>query len=227
MKNLILLIVFFSCFYGYSQNKDESLKGKDITFSIGAGKNRFLEKEEDGEFLISAPIELPISMNIGISKKVEIGAEWAPIIFNDKSSYNFEGYDSTKNKFGGYLQSMNLNLLYSLNNNYRMNGYLQLNGGYSSLHKKQFISGKLNELVGEGYNWSLGGGLRYQLGNMYDDVFPWFFDFSLVYTRFNIQIDKYAINNVIQAKTESSWNDLKFGSIDVVIRIGYRIRFKQ
>jgi hypothetical protein len=108
-----------------------------------------------------------------------------------------------------------------------MNGYIQVNGGYSSLHKKQYIGGDFKELVGEGYNWSLAGGLRYQLGNMYDDVFPWFFDFSLAYTRFNIQIDKYAVNNEIQPETESSWNDLKFGSIDVVIRIGYRIRFKK
>lgn len=227
MKKIVLFILLTSSSYLFAQKKSESLKGSDITFSLGAGKNRFLEKEEEGKFLIAAPIELPINMNIGISKKVEIGAEWSPIIFNDRSSYNFEGYDSTKNKFGGYLQSMNLNLLYSLNNNYRMNGYLQLNGGYSALHKKQFVGGKLNELVGEGYNWSFGGGLRYQLGNMYDDVFPWFFDFSLVYTRFNLQIDRYAIDNVIQPETESSWNDLKFGSIDVVIRIGYRIRFKK
>ena len=227
MKNLILLIVFFSCFYGYAQNKDESLKGKDITFSIGAGKNRFLENEEDGEFLIAAPLEIPLNMNIGLSKKIEIGAEWSPIIFNDKSIYNFDGYDSTINKFRGNLQSMNLNIQYSLNNNYRMNGYLQLNGGYSYLHKKQLISGDLNELVGEGYNWSFGGGLRYQLGNMYDDVFPWFFDFSLVYTRFNINISEYAIDDVSQPKDESSWNDLKFGSIDVVMRFGYRIRYKK
>ena len=227
MKTIVLFILFISSSFLFAQKKSESLKGGDITFSLGAGKNRFLETEEDGKFLIAAPIELPINLNVGINKKLEIGAEWAPIIFNDKSSYNFEGYDSTKNKFGGYLQSMNLNLLYSLNNNYRMNGYIQVNGGYSSLHKKQYIGGDFNELVGEGYNWSLAGGLRYQLGNMYDDVFPWFFDFSLAYTRFNIQIDKYAVNNEIQPETESSWNDLKFGSIDVVIRIGYRIRFKK
>ena len=227
MKTIVLFILFISSSFLFAQKKSESLKGGDITFSLGAGKNRFLETEEAGKFLIAAPIELPINLNVGINKKLEIGAEWAPIIFNDKSSYNFEGYDSTKNKFGGYLQSMNLNLLYSLNNNYRMNGYIQVNGGYSSLHKKQYIGGDFNELVGEGYNWSLAGGLRYQLGNMYDDVFPWFFDFSLAYTRFNIQIDKYAVNNEIQPETESSWNDLKFGSIDVVIRIGYRIRFEK
>ena len=227
MKKIVLLILLTSSSFLFAQKKSESLNGSDVTISFGAGKNRFLESEENGKFLIAAPIELPVNINLGISKKVEIGAEWSPIIFNDKSSYNFEGYDSTKNKFGGYLQSMNLNLLYSLNNSYRMNGYIQLNGGYSFLHKKQYVSGDFDELVGEGYNWSFGGGLRYQLGNMYDDVFPWFFDFSLVYTRFNLQINKYAIDNVIQPKTESSWNDLKFGSIDVVIRIGYRIRLKK
>ena len=226
MKNIVVLILILTSLSGYTQQKDESLKGKDITFSIGAGKNKFFEKQNQEEFLIAAPIELPINFNVGLSKKIEIGAEWTPIVFNDKSPYNFDGYDSTMNKFGGHLQSMNFNIQYSLNNNYRMNGYVQLNGGYSALHKKQSISGDLNELVGEGYNWSLAGGLRYQLGNMYDDVFPWFFDFSLAYTRFNIQIDKYAINNILQPPGESSWNDLKFGSIDVVMRIGYRLRFK-
>ena len=227
MKNIVVLILILTSLSGYTQQKDESLKGKDITFSIGAGKNKFFEKQNQEEFLIAAPIELPINFNVGLSKKIEIGAEWTPIVFNDKSPYNFDGYDSTMNKFGGHLQSMNFNIQYSLNNNYRMNGYVQLNGGYSALHKKQSISGDLNELVGEGYNWSLAGGLRYQLGNMYDDVFPWFFDFSLAYTRFNIQIDKYAINNILQPPGESSWNDLKFGSIDVVMRIGYRFRFKK
>ena len=227
MKNIVVLILILTSLSGYTQQKDESLKGKDITFSIGAGKNKFFEKQNQEEFLIAAPIELPINFNVGLSKKIEIGAEWTPIVFNDKSPYNFDGYDSTMNKFGGHLQSMNFNIQYSLNNNYRMNGYVQLNGGYSALHKKQWISGVLNELVGEGYNWSLAGGLRYQLGNMYDDVFPWFFDFSLAYTRFNIQIEKYAINNILQPPGESSWNDLKFGSIDVVMRIGYRFRFKK
>ena len=226
MKNIVVLILILTSLSGYAQQKDESLKGKDITFSIGAGKNKFFEKQNQEEFLIAAPIELPINFNIGLSKKIEIGAEWTPIVFNDKSPYNFDGYDSTMNKFGGHLQSMNFNIQYSLNNNYRMNGYIQLNGGYSALHKKQWVSGDLTELVGEGYNWSLAGGLRYQLGNMYDDVFPWFFDFSLAYTRFNIQIDKYAIDGVIQPKSERSWNDLKFESIDVVMRIGYRLRFK-
>tara|TARA_B100001778_G_C18487151_1_gene583254 strand:+ start:234 stop:914 length:681 start_codon:yes stop_codon:yes gene_type:complete len=226
LKNIVVLILILTSLSGYTQQKDESLKGKDITFSIGAGKNKFFEKQNQEEFLIAAPIELPINFNIGLSKKIEIGAEWTPIVFNDKSPYNFDGYDSTMNKFGGHLQSMNFNIQYSLNNNYRMNGYIQLNGGYSALHKKQWVSGDLTELVGEGYNWSLAGGLRYQLGNMYDDVFPWFFDFSLAYTRFNIQIDKYAIDGVIQPEGERSWNDLKFGSIDVVMRIGYRLRFK-
>ena len=226
MKNIVILILILTSLSGYTQQKDESLKGKDITFSIGAGKNKFFEKQNQEEFLIAAPIELPINFNVGLSKKIEIGAEWTPIVFNDKSPYNFDGYDSTMNKFGGHLQSMNFNLQYSLNNNYRMNGYVQLNGGYSALHKKQWVSGDLNELIGEGYNWSLAGGLRYQLGNMYDDVFPWFFDFSLAYTRFNIKIDKYAINGDLQPNGESSWNDLKFGSIDVVMKIGYRFRFK-
>lgn len=226
MKKIVLVILILLTICSIGQ-KEASLKGKDITFSLGAGKNKFFEKQNRKEFLLAAPIELPMNINVGLSKTLEIGAEWTPIVFDDKSPFNFSGYDSTRNEFTGHLQSINFNIQYSVNNTYRMNGYFQLNGGYSALHKKQWVSGALNELVGEGFNWSLAGGLRYQLGNMYDDVFPWFFDFSLAYTRFNIQIDSYTINNVLQPPGESSWNDLKFGSIDVVMRIGYRIRFKR
>ena len=77
------------------------------------------------------------------------------------------------------------------------------------------------------YNWSFGGGIRYQLGNEYDDVFPWFFDISLVYTRYNINTTAYKINTISQPKGEGYWNDLKFGSLDVIMRFGYRLRFKK
>lgn len=227
LKNYFILILIFLSLQSFGQFKDEALWGSDVTFSIGAGKNKFLEKEQDAQFSLAAPIELPVSINFGLSKKIEMGAEYSPIIFNDRSPYNFSGYDSTKNQFKGHLQSVNLNFQYSLNNHYRMNQYFQLNGGYSSLYKKQWIAGDLNELIGQGYNWSIAGGIRYQLGNMFDDVFPWYFDFSLAYTRMNIKISKYSIDNVIQSRQESSWNDLKFGSIDAVMRIGYRIRFKK
>lgn len=223
MKNYLAIILILSSIFSFSQNREEALLAKDVTFSLGAGKNKFFE---DKEFVLAAPIELPIIVNVGLSKQIEIGAEWSPIMFNDKSQYNLEGSDSTKNSFGGYIQSANFNLQYSANNNYRMNGYLQLNGGYSYLNKKQWIVGDLTQLVGEGYNWSVGGGLRYQLGNMYDDVFPWFFDFSLIYTRFNFNITDYVIDGIVQSKGESSWDDLKFGSVDVVMRIGYRFRKK-
>lgn len=207
-----------------AQNRDESLLGKDITLSVGAGKNKMFENYQ---FELAAPLEVPLNLNIGLSKTLEIGLEWAPILFNDKSQYNFEGYDSTRNQFSGNLQNSNFNVQYSLNNYYRMNGYLQLNGGYSYLHKKQWIVGDLNEVIGEGYNWSFAGGVRYQLGNEYDDVFPWFFDISLAYSRYNINITRYTINKISQPKGERYWDDLKFGSLDVVMRFGYRIRLKK
>ena len=75
MKNIVILILILTSLSGYTQQKDESLKGKDITFSIGAGKNKFFEKQNQEEFLIAAPIELPINFNVGLSKKIEIGAD--------------------------------------------------------------------------------------------------------------------------------------------------------
>ena len=85
---------------------------------------------------------------------------------------------------------------------------------------------RLNEVIGEGYNWSFGGGIRYQLGNEYDDVFPWFFDISLVYTLHNINTT--AQNQYyFTTKGEGIGTDLKFGSLDVIMRFGYRLRFKK
>ena len=103
---------------------------------------------------------------------------------------------------------------------------MQAGGGYTLLHKKQLIIGDLNELIGDGYSYSFGGGLRYQLGNEYNDVYPWFFDFSLVYTRFNFLISEYTINGETQPASNKSWTPLNFGSIDVILRLGYRFRKK-
>lgn len=219
-KHLIYLLILIS---SVSFGQEKSLLAKDVTISLGAGKNKFFEKRE---FAVAVPIELPSTIIVGLNNQFEFGIEYAPILFNDRSSSDFQGLDSTRNHFGGNLQSFNAILQYSLNNNYRFNGYLQATGGYSMLHKKRWIVGDLNEVIGEGHNWSIGCGARYQLGNMYDDVFPWFFDFSLVYTRYNIEITDFLIENIQQPKVNSTWDPLNFGAVDVVLRIGYRFRKK-
>lgn len=217
------ILFFLLIISNFSFAQDEAVLAKDVTFSIGAGKNRFFEEREFG---IASPLEVPVGFNIGLSKFVEIGFDFTPIFFNDRSAYDFSGLDSTKNHFAGHLLNYNANLHYSLVNNFRMSGYVVVNGGYSNLHKKQWIIGDLNELKGEGYNYSFGGGLRYQLGNEYDDVFPWYFDFSIVYTKFNLKMTSYTIDGITQPSINNSWDPLEFGSIDVNLRIGYRLRFK-
>ena len=223
MRFLIFNIFLFATLISIGQQNDESLIAKDLTISIGAGKNKFFEERE---FELTAPLEVPTQLNLGLSKKLEIGLEWSPIIFNDRFSYNIFNSDSLRSVHKGGINNGIFNIQYSMNNNYRMNGYIQAGGGYTYLHKKQWIIGDLNELIGEGYNWSIGGGLRYQLGNIYDDVFPWFFDVSLAYTRFNINITEFSINEVLEPKESPSWQDLNFGSIDVLLRFGYRFRVK-
>lgn len=223
MRSAILIISFLTLNFFDAYSQDESLLGKDFTISIGATKNRFFE---DREFEVAVPIELPILFNFAINKHFEIGLEASPMIFNDRSNFDFNGIDSLRNHFGGFMQNYNGLVQYSLNNNYRFNGYAQAGYGYSFLHKKQWIRGDLSEVIGNGTNWSIGGGLRYQMGNMYDDVFPWFFDFSLAYTKYNLVISNYKVNGEQQPKTSNTWDDLKFGSIDVTFRIGYRFRSK-
>lgn len=222
MKRVLLFILICTTCLTYGQ--DEATLPKDITFSIGAGKNRFFE---DREFELAAPLSVPILLNVGIFKNTEFGVEFNPILFNDRSAYNLStDIDSTRNHFSGNILNYNGIIQHSLVNNFRMSGYVKVGGGYTTLHKQQWIVGDLNELIGTGYNYSFGGGLRYQLGNEYDDVYPWYFDFSLVYTRFNIEIDEYTIDNVTQPSSSKSWQPLNFGSIDVILRLGYRFRKK-
>lgn len=223
MRFIFSISLVLAIFVNGTFAQDESLLGKDLTISLGATKNRFFE---DDQFRVAVPIELPLLINYGVNKKIEFGVEVSPMIFNDRSNFDFNGIDSLRNHFGGFMQNYNGVLQYSVNNNYRFNGYMQATGGYSYLHKKQWIRGTLNELIGSGYNFSFGGGLRYQMGNMYDDVFPWFFDFSVNYTRYNLEISDYKIKGEQQPKSDNAWNDLKFGSIDVSFRIGYRFRKK-
>ena len=223
MKSVLLyLFIIISVSPLYSQ--DETVLPKDITISIGAGKNRFFEERE---FILASKLEAPILINIGIFKNTEIGFEFTPLFFNDQSQYNLTTeYDSTRNHFGGNTLSFNAHIQHSLLNTYRMSAYIQGGGGYTALHKKQLIIGDLNELIGDGYSYTFGGGLRYQLGNAYDDVFPWFFDLALVYTKYSFVISEYSINGTTQPSTNESWDPLKFGSIDVILRFGYRFRKK-
>lgn len=222
MKRVILFILITSVFPTFGQ--DEATLPKDVTISIGAGKNRFFEERE---FVLAAPLSVPFLINVGIFKNTEFGVEFNPIFFNDRSAYNLSTtVDSTRNHFSGNLLNFNGNIQHSIVNNFRMSGYVKAGLGYSALHKKQWIVGKYNELLGSGYNYSFGGGLRYQLGNEYDDVFPWYFDFSILYTGFNLKIDNFLIDDVRQPASNDSWDPLKFGSIDVILRLGYRFRKK-
>lgn len=223
IKNLLLFFLFIGL-SGPSIAQNEALLGKDLTISLGAGKNRFFESEI---FDLAAPIELPLKINVGINKRMEAGVEYQPIIFNNRSAIDLAARDSNRNQFAGSMHSANANFQYSLQNNYRLNGYIQLSGGYTYLHTKHWTFGELNEVIGTGYNWSATGGLRYQLGNTNNDVFNWFFDFALAYTRFNLDITDSRIDGVSLPKDDKTWNDLKFGSIDVIIQIGYRFRFKK
>lgn len=222
MRGLLFILFTISFFSLYAQ--EEAVLPKDVTISIGAGKSRFYE---DREFILAAPLEVPILLNFGIFKNTELGLEFAPLFFNDKSAYNLSTeIDSTKNHFSGNILSFNSKIQHSLINTLRLSAYVQAGGGYTLLHKKQLIIGDLNELIGDGYSYSFGGGLRYQLGNEYNDVYPWFFDFSLVYTRFNFLISEYTINGKTQPTSDQSWTPLNFGSIDVILRLGYRFRNK-
>lgn len=223
LKNLFLLFILIGFIAPVSAQK-EALIGKDLTISLGAGKNRFFENEI---FELAAPIELPLKVNLGINKRMEAGAEYQPIIFNNRSAIDLAARDSNKNQFSGSMHSANVNFQYSLQNNYRFNGYIQLSGGYTFLHTKHYKFGELNEVIGNGYNWSATGGLRYQLGNTNDDVFNWFFDFGLAYTRFNIDVTDSRIDGISLASDDKTWKDLNFGSVDVIIQIGYRFRFKR
>lgn len=222
-KKLVYLFLFCSLL-GVAQD-DLALKQGDISISFGAGSNRYLESEN---FTTTTPLEAPIELNVGLNKYFEVGTEWSITFFNNKTQNGTtRNIDTTKNKSIGNMINYSGSIKYSLNNNYRSNGYLVAGGGFSDLNKRTWIGGKFHEQYGEGYNWMIGGGLRYQLGNMYDDVFPWFFDFSLTYTRYKHGIMQFLVDNELQPRVESGWDDLNFGSIDVAIRIGYRIRYKK
>ena len=224
MSNKLLYLFLLMCIFVNGQD-ELSLSQVDISVSVGTGSNRFFEPDN---FSGTTPLELPLEVNVGLSKNLELGAEWSITFFNDKTQNGTtQDIDTSKSKSIGNLLNYNGSIKYSVNNTYRSNSYLIAGGGFSDLNKRSWIGGRYNELYGEGYNWTVGGGLRYQLGNMYDDVFPWFFDFSLTYTRYNFQIMRFAVEDIVQPRTESKWNDLKFGSVDIAVRIGYRFRYKK
>lgn len=208
---------------GYAQDeKDFGLQKNDFSFSIGAGKNKFFHDEYE----LVAPYMVNVSLDYAFLNKFEVGIEYSPVFFADRSNVNFVNVSAEKNTNFGGIQNLGGNLKYGVYNDYGVLAYLVGGGKYGVLNRNQYIEGDLRELDGEGYSIVAGIGVRYQLGDEYGDVFPWFFEMSLLYSRNTFNITNYTLNEEVQDRRFDSWNDLKYNGLDVVIRFGYRFRKK-
>lgn len=215
-KLLVISLLIFLNFFG----QEPTLQGGDFTVSIGAAKNRFFEEDFD----LFAPFSLPVSIGYGINKHVELNMLYNPTIFDDRSSVDLSVSTQARNERLGGIQSFGAGGKVSTFNDLGMLGFLEFGSLFSLLDQQQYINGVFHERNGSGYQLFGGFGLRYQLGNEYGDIYPWYFEISVLWTQHIYEIDDYRIEGEVQPRTDDDWESLNFGSIDAAIKVGYRLR---
>jgi len=220
---LVMSLLLFS--FATKAEDDKKFYGMqkgDLSFSVGAGKNVFF----DGEFEFVAPYMIPVSINIAFLDKMEIGLRYAPVFFADRSNVTFENVSAAKNHNFGGVQAFGGDLKYAIYNDYGVMAFISGGGMYNILNKNEYKNDYLHEINGQGYSVAGGIGARYQLGDDDGDLYPWYFEMGLYYSRVKYSITDYRLDEVVQPQTAERWNDMNFNGLDVTISFGYRLRSK-
>ena len=221
-----LVLCLFFAIQGVSaadEKKHQGMTKGDFSVSLGAGKNIYF----DEEFEFVAPYMLPLNISFALGDKVEVGLKYAPIFFADRSNITFENATSVEknHKFGG-IQTFGGDVKYAVYNDYGVMAFLSGGGMFNFMNKNEFDDGLLYELDGAGLSLTGGLGVRYQLGDDDGDLFPWYFEMGLYYSRVNYEITDYKLDGEVQPDNFERWGDLKFNALDVAISFGYRFRKK-
>jgi hypothetical protein len=229
-----LLLLFKTCIFilvislilfpqkALAQDLEEALLKKDLTISIGGGKNRYYIPE----FQLFAPLSIPLTVNYAFFKSFELGLMYQPSFFNDRSNADFQRGETAKNQSLGGVQSAGFNSKISLFNENGIFAFMETGLMFSELKKNQFIEGVFHEKHGTGRQIMGGFGVRYHLGDEFGTIYPWFFEFSALCSQHKFDIHTFRIESETQPSTDSNWQDLKFGALDINIKFGYRFRKK-
>lgn len=204
------------------KQKDYGMQKGDFSISVGAGKNVFF----DEEFEFVAPYMIPVSVNFAFINKMEIGLRYAPVFFADRSNVTFENVTAAKNHNFGGIQAFGGDIKYAIYNDYGVMAFLSGGGMYNILDKNEYKDDYLHEIDGTGYSILVGLGARYQLGDDDGDLFPWYFEMGIYYSRVKYDISNYRLDEVVQPESAERWNDLNFNGLDVTLSFGYRFRSK-
>lgn len=220
LKGLISIIL--TSFFVFAQAQEPTMRLGDLTVSVGAGKNRYL----DEDFELFAPFTIPVNVNFGVNKYVEVGIEYNPVIFDDRSNVDLATGNQARNESLGGVQAFGAGAKVALYNDIGVLGFFQAGYNYSILDQQRYINGAYHERDGLGQQIYGGFGLRYQLGNEYGDIFPWYFEMNINWAQHTYTIQDYRIDDETQPRTDDDWDRLNFGSVDVFIKFGYRFRTK-
>ena len=226
LTHIVLFVFLLVCFVNPLFSEESSNKGLqkgDLSVSLGAGKTVLFHKQ----FETVAPYLLTANIEYAFLNSLEVGLEYTPLFFANKSNVDFNNASALKNHNFGGIQIGGLNVKYNVYNDYGVAAYFSGGIKYSVLDKNTYIDGQLHEIDGKGLNYNLGFGVRYYLGDEYGDVYPWYFDMGIFYSRFNQDVLNYKLESVVQPKTDPNWGSLSYNSLDVVIRFGYRFRLKK
>lgn len=205
------------------EDEDFGMQQGDFSISVGGGKNIYFQDE----FEFVAPYMVPVSLGFAVHDKVELALEYTPVFFADRSNVNFAPTTAAKNHNYGNIHAFGGDVKYAVYNDYGVMAYFSGGGKYNIMDKNQYNNGTLEELDGTGNSIVLGFGVRYQLGDDQGDLFPWFFDIGIYYSRITYNISSFKSDGVLQPMSNSHYDPLKFNALDVAIRFGYRFRTKK
>ena len=124
-----------------AQDLDEALLKKDLTISLGGGKNRYYIQE----FQLFAPLSLPLTVNYAFFKSFELGLMYQPSFFNDRSNADFQRGETAKNQSLGGVQSGGFNSKISLFNENGILAFVETGLLFSELKKNQFIEASIQK----------------------------------------------------------------------------------
>ncbi|MFM7021370.1 MAG: hypothetical protein ACKOXB_00210 [Flavobacteriales bacterium] len=217
MKRLlsILSIILFSV-SSYAQ----STKAGNVIIGLSASKDSYFTTI----FQQASTFSFPLNVEVMLPGNFSAGVIGRPIIINNVSnSYLSSNNSAKKNDNSGYLLFGLGSASYYAYNENRLLWKITAEAGYGKMGKIKYEEDIRSEIKATGMMYRLSSSLRYHLGNEYNDIYPTFFELGIGTSRITMNIHESTLSGAALPVNHSSWNALKFNTLDIALTFGFRI----
>jgi hypothetical protein len=202
----------------------QNTKGGNVILALGAGKDSYFHPLFNATPAPASTFEFPFTVEVMLSQTSSIGGKASAVILNDQSNAYMSASNSSKQNHNlGTLLFAAGNLNYYAYNQDRLLWKLTAEVGYGKMDKIKYVDDIRSQIKGEGMVYSAGTGLRYHLGNEYDDIYPAFFELGIMASRMNFNIKESWFDGKQLEKDDPTWDPLQFQAVNIYLSIGVRI----